>query len=94
MLEVVFDFMRQGIIPWDAKLDNLGLAKRGAHGKWVTCDLDGLRVWGRTGSTRPWASVLDILCGRSPSTMGNLGYADTEGVHQRRVEVPARPLAA
>ena len=35
MLEVVFDFMRQGIIPWDAKLDNLWLAKRGAHGKWV-----------------------------------------------------------
>ena len=46
MLEVLFEFMREGIFPWDAKLDNLGIAQRGVRGKWVMCDLDGLRAVG------------------------------------------------
>ena len=28
------------------ELDNLGIADRGGRGKWVMCDLDGLRVLG------------------------------------------------
>ena len=46
MLEVLFEFMREGIFPWDAKLDNLGIAQRGVFGKWVMHDLDGLRAVG------------------------------------------------
>ena len=46
MLEVLFEFMREGIFPWDAKLDNLGIAQRGMVGKWVMHDLDGLRAVG------------------------------------------------
>ena len=30
-------------LEWMQKLDNLGTAQRGIHGKWVMCDLDGLR---------------------------------------------------
>ena len=44
MLEVLFEFMRKGVFPWDAKLDNLGIAQRGVVGKWVMHDLDGLRA--------------------------------------------------
>ena len=46
MLEVLFEFMRKGVFPWDAKLDNLGIAQRGVVGKWVMHDLDGLRAVG------------------------------------------------
>ena len=46
MLEVLFEFMRKGVLPWDAKLDNLGIAQRGMVGKWVMHDLDGLRAVG------------------------------------------------
>lgn len=42
MLKVRLMFMRERIYPWDAKLDNLGIAQRGLHGKWAMCHLDGL----------------------------------------------------
>ena len=46
ILRLLFRFVHQEVIPWDAKIDNVGLAEaREPHSApvWVICDLDGLR---------------------------------------------------
>ena len=46
ILRLLFRFVHQEVIPWDAKIDNVGLAEaREPHSApvWVFCDLDGLR---------------------------------------------------
>lgn len=46
MVRLVFKFLHLGIVPWDCKLDNVGLASPRREGEapdWVFCDLDGLR---------------------------------------------------
>ena len=46
ILRLLFRFVHQAVIPWDAKIDNVGLAEgREPHSApvWVFCDLDGLR---------------------------------------------------
>ena len=46
ILRLLFRFLHQGVIPWDAKIDNVGLAQgRESHSApvLVFCDLDGLR---------------------------------------------------
>ena len=46
MVRLIFKFFHLGIVPWDCKLDNVGLAsprREGEAPEWVFCDLDGLR---------------------------------------------------
>ena len=62
MLEVLFKVMRRGILPWDAKLDNLGIARRGMEGKWVMCDLDGLRTVGEEKNYGTLGKAMRMIC--------------------------------
>ena len=56
ILRLMFRFLHHGIAPWDAKLDNVGLAQPrppSSSPAWVFCDLDGLRdkrEWKNLGS--------------------------------------------
>ena len=46
ILRLLFRFVHHDVVPWDAKIDNVGLAEaREPHSApvWVFCDLDGLR---------------------------------------------------
>ena len=62
MLEVLFKVMRRGILPWDAKLDNLGIAQRGMVGQWVMCDLDGLRTVGEEKKYSTLGKAMKMIC--------------------------------
>ena len=75
ILRLLFRFVHHDVVPWDAKIDNVGLAEaREPHSApvWVFCDLDGLRdtteypnVGGYSFSNRfwrPWSTKIASWC--------------------------------